>query len=41
MLEELHAELKEFPNPLSWEIVFLHKKPIFGAGGSGRGCELS
>lgn len=41
VLEELHAELKEFPNPLSWEIVFLHEKPVFGAGGSGRGCELS
>lgn len=29
VLEELHAELKEFPNPLSWEIVFLHEKPRF------------
>ena len=33
MLKELHAELKEFPNPLSWEIVFLHEKPVFRAGG--------
>lgn len=33
VLKEPHAELKEFPNPLSWEIVFLHEKPVFGAGG--------
>jgi len=33
VLKELHAELKEFPNSLSWEIVFLHEKPVFRAGG--------
>lgn len=33
MLKEPHAELKEFPNPLSWEIISLHEKPVFGAGG--------